>query len=298
MVPRDGLDPRLLDVPGRLGLELALPAARRGALQRADGQLRDRPGPAVASVFIYTGSLRVSDIVAAQDQPLFGIEGIPGWNVVPLFPAFLVFVVGMVAEAGRPPVRPRRGRGRARRRVQHRVLRHEVRRCSCSPSSWRAITMSAVVVTLFFGGPNGPTFGLGEPFTSLLPIVWFTLKVSVFVLFFITAARRAAARALQAADGPRVEGPDPGRAGVDHGHGRRSCCSRSSGRSARQRAPRARRRRVGHRRCSRSSAAAATTPRRRRDPRAGAIDGAPTGVADARARRRVTTAPDREEVTR
>jgi NADH-quinone oxidoreductase subunit H len=141
-------------------------------------------GLAVASVFIYTGSLRVSDILAAQDQPLFGIEGIPGWNVVPLFPAFLVFVVGMVAEAGRPPFDLAEAEGElvGGFNTEYSGMKFGMFMLA---EFMAAIVMSAAVVTLFFGGPNGPTFGLGEPFASLLPIVWFTLKVSVFVLFFI-----------------------------------------------------------------------------------------------------------------
>jgi NADH-quinone oxidoreductase subunit H len=141
-------------------------------------------GLAVASVFIYTGSLRVSDIIAAQDQPLFGIEGIPGWNVVVLFPAFFVFVVGMVAEAGRPPFDLAEAEGElvGGFNTEYSGMKFGMFMLA---EFMAAITMSAAVVTLFFGGPNGPTFGLGEPFTSLLPIFWFTLKVSVFVLFFI-----------------------------------------------------------------------------------------------------------------
>ena len=47
------------------------------------------------------------------------------------------------------------------------------------------IIMSAVVVTLFLGGPAGSTFGLPEPIPSILPVIWFSLKTAVFVFFFI-----------------------------------------------------------------------------------------------------------------
>jgi NADH-quinone oxidoreductase subunit H len=141
-------------------------------------------GLAVASVFVYTGSLRVSDIVAAQAGDGLGIPGVPGWNVIPLFPAFLVFVVGMVAEAGRPPFDLAEAEGElvGGFNTEYSGMKFAM---FFLAEFMAVVTMSAIVVTLFFGGPNGPTFGLGEPFTSLLPIFWFTLKVSVFILFFI-----------------------------------------------------------------------------------------------------------------
>ena len=60
-------------------------------------------GLAVASVLIYTGSFRISDIVAAQaGEGIFA--GAPGWYFLPLFPAFAIFLISMIAEAQRPPV--------------------------------------------------------------------------------------------------------------------------------------------------------------------------------------------------
>jgi NADH-quinone oxidoreductase subunit H len=140
-------------------------------------------GLAVASVFIYTGSLRVSDIVAAQSGPGF-VEGVPGWFIIPLFPAFLVFVVGMVAEAGRPPFDLAEDEGTlvGGFNTEYSGLRFGMFMLAEFMS---VIIMSAVVVTLFLGGPAGPTFGLPEPFPSVLPIVWFSLKTAVFVFFFI-----------------------------------------------------------------------------------------------------------------
>jgi NADH-quinone oxidoreductase subunit H len=46
------------------------------------------------------------------------------------------------------------------------------------------VTMSAIIVTLFFGGPNGPMFG-PEWLQALLPTVWFLLKVLVFLFGFV-----------------------------------------------------------------------------------------------------------------
>jgi NADH-quinone oxidoreductase subunit H len=140
-------------------------------------------GLAVASVFIYTGSLRVSDVVAAQAGDGL-IAGMPGWYIVPLFPAFVIFVIGMVAEAGRPPFDLFEAEGElvGGFHTEYSGLRFGMFMLA---EFMGVVTMSAIVVTLFLGGPSGPTFGLGEPFVSLLPILWFTLKVSVFVFFFI-----------------------------------------------------------------------------------------------------------------
>ena len=140
-------------------------------------------GLAVASVFIYTGSLRVSDIVAAQSGSGF-LPGVPGWYIIPLFPAFLVFVVGMVAEAGRPPFDLAEDEGTlvGGFNTEYSGLRFGMFMLAEFMS---VIIMSAVVVTLFLGGPAGPTFGLPEPFPSILPTIWFSLKTFVFVFLFI-----------------------------------------------------------------------------------------------------------------
>ncbi len=140
-------------------------------------------GLAVASVFIYTGSLRVSDIVAAQSGDGL-IAGMPGWYAIPLLPAFLVFVVGMVAEAGRPPFDLAEAEGElvAGFHTEYSGMRFGMFMLAEFMS---VITMSAIVVTLFLGGPSGPTFGLPEPIAALMPTVWFTLKMAVFVFFFV-----------------------------------------------------------------------------------------------------------------
>jgi NADH-quinone oxidoreductase subunit H len=41
------------------------------------------------------------------------------------------------------------------------------------------------MVTLFFGGPSGPTFGLPDSVAWVMPIFWFVLKTSVFIFLFI-----------------------------------------------------------------------------------------------------------------
>jgi NADH-quinone oxidoreductase subunit H len=48
------------------------------------------------------------------------------------------------------------------------------------------VTMSAIIVTLFFGGPSGPDFGItGWLSDYVLPFIWFFLKVFVFLVMFV-----------------------------------------------------------------------------------------------------------------
>jgi NADH-quinone oxidoreductase subunit H len=139
-------------------------------------------GLAVASVFIYTGSFRVSDIVAAQaGEGVF--PGAPGWFFLPLFPAFAVFVVSMVAEAQRPPFDLAESEGDlvAGFHTEYSGMRFGMFMLS---EFMGVVIQSAIVVTLFFGGPSGPVFG-PTWLANLLPVVWFMAKTVVFICFFV-----------------------------------------------------------------------------------------------------------------
>jgi NADH-quinone oxidoreductase subunit H len=140
-------------------------------------------GLAVASVFIYTGSLRVSDIVAAQSGDGL-IAGMPGWNAIALFPAFIVFTIGMVAEASRPPFDLAEAEGElvGGFHTEYSGMRFGMFMLAEFMS---VVVMSAIVVTLFFGGPSGPTFGLPDAVAWIMPILWFFLKMLGFIFFFI-----------------------------------------------------------------------------------------------------------------
>ena len=51
-------------------------------------------GLALVAVLMYTGSLRMSEIVASQERL---------WNVIPQFPAFVAYLIAGLAETNRPP---------------------------------------------------------------------------------------------------------------------------------------------------------------------------------------------------
>ena len=87
------------------------------------------------------------------------------------------------------------------------------------------ITMCAIAVTLFFGGPSGPSLtGLGVPADSwintwVMPVVWFMVKL--LVLLYATVWIRASLPRLRydQLDGPRVEGAHRGGVPLGDGHG-------------------------------------------------------------------------------
>jgi NADH-quinone oxidoreductase subunit H len=108
----------------------------------------------------------------------------PGWYAIPLFPAFLVFVVGMVAEAGRPPFDLAEAEGElvGGFHTEYSGMRFGMFMLAEFMS---VVTMSAIVVTLFLGGPSGRPSGCRTPIAWVMPILWFFLKMVGFIFFFI-----------------------------------------------------------------------------------------------------------------
>ena len=101
-----------------------------------------------------------------------------------VIPAFLIFIVSMVAEAGRPPFDLAEAEGElvAGFHTEYSGMRFGMFMLA---EFMNVVTMSAIMVTLFFGGPSGPTFGLPSWIAWVLPIVWFLLKMFAFIFFFV-----------------------------------------------------------------------------------------------------------------
>ena len=141
-------------------------------------------GLSLAAVFIYVGSLRASDIVANQTGTLAGF--LPSWHVIPMAPAFLLFFMAAVAETQRPPFDLPEAEGElvAGFHTEYSGAKFAM---FFLAEFMNVITMSAITVTLFFGGPSGPRFGLieGSAPVALLGVLWFVLKTLVFIFVFV-----------------------------------------------------------------------------------------------------------------
>jgi NADH-quinone oxidoreductase subunit H len=138
-------------------------------------------GLAVVAVVLLAGSLSTHDIVVTQAGD--GYLGVfPRWNVAATgVVPFVIFLVAAAAELNRPPF------------DLVEAEQELVGGFHTEYSSFRfalfylaefmnTVTMSAIIVTLFFGGPAGPSwFGPGW----LSGLIWFALKLFVFLFIFV-----------------------------------------------------------------------------------------------------------------
>lgn len=151
-------------------------------------------GLAMVSVVMYTatqgdgGTLMLSEIVSRQAGTWVGV--IPRWNIIPLFVAFVIFFISIVAETNRAPF----DLVEAEQEIVggFHTEYSGVRFMMFYLAEYINIfSMSALAVTLFLGGWNGPTWEGSLPalVSAVLPTVWFLVKTYalVFVFFWIRA---------------------------------------------------------------------------------------------------------------
>jgi len=135
-------------------------------------------GLSVLAVLLQSGSLQTSNIVIGQT----GYQ----WNawmtgIVP----FIVFLIAATAELNRPPFDLVEAEQElvGGFHTEYSSIRFAM---FFLAEFMNAITMSAVVVTLFLGGPSGPSFGLtGWVADYPLPFLWFFLKVLLFLFTLV-----------------------------------------------------------------------------------------------------------------
>ena len=139
-------------------------------------------GLSLAAVILVTGAVSTHDIVEVQAGAGFG-GFIPNWNlfVAGVVPA-VIFLIAGTAEAHRPPF----DLTEAEQELVggFNTEYSSVRFALFYLAEFMAtITMSAIMVTLFFGGPAGPI--LTDTLGWVWPLLWFFLKLLVFLFLFV-----------------------------------------------------------------------------------------------------------------
>ncbi len=132
-------------------------------------------GLSLVSVFLYAGSLSTSEIVGAQESM---------WFILPLFPAFLIYVVSAVAEVNRAPFDLPEAEGEL-------VGGFHTEYSSMKFAMFflaeyiNMTTVSSMAVTLFLGGWRPPPIPFLSGLEGWWGLLWFTLKLSLVLFMFI-----------------------------------------------------------------------------------------------------------------
>jgi NADH-quinone oxidoreductase subunit H len=135
-------------------------------------------GMTVVTVILVTGSLRTRAIVDAQASNFWD------WNVLRLgVVPFLIFLIAVTAELNRPPFDLVEADSEL---VGGFVTEYSSIRFALFflAEFMNTITMSAITVTLFFGGPDGPIPHIPHLYW-LWPILWFLGKTIIFLFVFV-----------------------------------------------------------------------------------------------------------------
>jgi NADH-quinone oxidoreductase subunit H len=136
-------------------------------------------GLSVVAVILMSGSLTTHDIVAGQAGGT-----LLDWNIIATaFVPFAIFCIAATAELNRPPFDFAEAEQElvAGFHTEYSSMRFGMFYLA---EFMNTITMSAIIVTLFLGGPAGP---IGPGPDQLWPIFWFLLKLLVFLSIFVLA---------------------------------------------------------------------------------------------------------------
>ena len=139
-------------------------------------------GFVIITVLLCVGSLRLTDIVEAQNSSW----GLLGWFWLPLFPMFIVFFISALAETNRPPF--------DLVEAESELVAGFMVEYGSTPymmfmlGEYVAIATMCAMTTILFMGGWLPPFPVA-PFTWVPGVIWFTLKcLLVFFMFAMVKA--------------------------------------------------------------------------------------------------------------
>ena len=135
----------------------------------------------VVGVLLLAGSLSLRTIVDEQAGTFWGF--LPRWNLFPQIVSFLCFFVASIAETNRLPFDLPEAEAEL-------VAGYHTEYSSMKFAMFfmaeyaNMVTVSCMATILFLGGWQGPVFG-PPVLQALLPLLWFSVKVFVFLFFYI-----------------------------------------------------------------------------------------------------------------
>src|SRR5262249_18652396 len=147
---------------------------------------------AIVRVLIQSGTLSTRGIVDGQAWTGNFLDGLGAWYVRPAIVAFVIFLIAAIAETNHPPFDLVEAEQElvGGFHTEYTGIRFAIFYLA---EFMNVITMSAIAVTLFLGGPSGPKLGFlpatGTINVWVMPGFWFMLKL--LVLLYGTVLIRA-----------------------------------------------------------------------------------------------------------
>ena len=139
-------------------------------------------GLSLVGVLILSGSFSLRHIVDAQSGDWLGF--IPRWYIFPQFIAFFIYLMAAYAETNRIPFDLPEAETEL-------VAGYHTEYSSMKFAMFfmaeyvNMITVGCVATLLFFGGWHGPHLPGPPLFQELLPVIWFSAKIFVFMFLYI-----------------------------------------------------------------------------------------------------------------
>ena len=163
-------------------------------------------GLSVVAVVLVAGSLRPTTSWSARPAPGLSATSIPDWNLIATgFVPFVVFLIAGTAELNRPPFDLVEAEQElvGGFHTEYSSIRFAL---FFLAEFMNTVTMSAIIVTLFLGGPAGPVL-FGPDW--MWGLIWFFAQAVRLPVHVRVVPGHAAPLPLRPADGPGLEGPDP-----------------------------------------------------------------------------------------
>jgi NADH-quinone oxidoreductase subunit H len=128
------------------------------------------------------GTMSLSRLVELQQGSFRG--WIPGWFVFWLLPSFVIFAIAAVAETNRAPFDLVEAEAEivGGYHTEYSGIRFAL---FFLAEYINMFNVSAIAVTVFFGGWLGPDFGLPSGIAWVMPIFWFLIKVYALLFMFV-----------------------------------------------------------------------------------------------------------------